>query len=417
MSAIPSLNDLCREIDELGGPANPSLTRLFKEAYRVLNMGGTIVGPYGSGKTLLSILFSLTRTAAGADTVVVNVSAVLRKGENADTLSVTLAGLDSGCIRTIVKWGLGTAGMRQTEIDPDRLVKRAEEVGKAVIDSLRDVHSVAEIPRRILTALKDRKGLIVVLDEFERIVQHLDFYGYRDKSHLIEDFFELVDLKRGIAIALPSSIYSFLDLQIKSRLYPTLTLAADPAEMKTFLLRLAKLNGMDRPCSGSKTNPVELVKYRNPRVVVGVVRELGEAGCDGYVVRRINTLVAAAMAYPRRLGEKSRTAIAVLYLAAWINQSAYVQIRYDDIRVSMDLVKTYRDAVNGGSEVAKIVEAMSVRDVVKRLSGLELVRRIGDAVSMSDEVRVHLLEFLNSDAAANVVNGADPAMLRLELSL
>ncbi|MGC9049824.1 hypothetical protein [Pyrobaculum sp.] len=342
-SAVSALEEICNEIGEFGEPANPALGEMLRKAYQVLDVGGAVAGHYGQGKSLVATLTALLKNLAGTPSVVLKANQVVFSKKKAKLSEVSnLAELEKAlkCMH-YKRWFDGLGWVRE------RGLKLGEAAGLQDVDVPIEGEGLEKL-RNAVAALRER-GYHVVVDEFERLVEQPQSYGFRDLSHLVEEFFNLVDRWGNAAgIAIPTSLWVHFDIQIKSRIAPIYYLQQDvtPSAMKIFLERKV----------GRVGEPLASVEFRNPRAVMRIVAEI-KAGRAPEEVVKARAQHLKNIAYMYRASVKTKEALYVAYLAAWLKQNIYATLTEVDIHKALELGKTLTgtEAVTSEPQVVELL--------------------------------------------------------------
>ncbi len=327
LSAYQAVPEICEEVREFGEPANPALARLLRGSYQALKEGGAVTGFYGFGKTLIAALSVFAENALGGKATVLAAYKVLRAEEGTVNLSDVAIDIaeefEERCGEELREW-LGRVFGRQS-------VKGAGTVGAKV-----NVEVKGSGLNRLLKAVKDliSKGFtLIVVDEFERVVEMPTQYGFHDFDDLRDRFFEMVDRwpRANAGLTIPTTLWVYLDLQTRRRIAPLYHLAMNMTtdDMRRFLER--KL--------GKIPNELSEVEFRNPAVVSEVIRDVKSKGADGVLRDRVEWLRRIAESYPRAKME-TRRALHAAYLAAWFMQNIYAEIPSERLRKAAELIKS-----------------------------------------------------------------------------
>jgi hypothetical protein len=327
LSAYQVVPEICEEVRKLGEPANPALARLLRGSYQALKEGGAVTGFYGSGKTLIAALSAFAENALGGKATVLAAYRVLKAEEGTVNLSDVAIDIteefEERCGEELREW-LGKVFGKQS-------VKGAGTVGAKV-----DVEVKGSGLNRLLNVIKDlvNKGFtLIVVDEFERVVEMPTQYGFHDFDDLRDRFFEVVDRwpRANAGLTIPTTLWVYLDLQTRRRIAPLyhLTMNITTDDMRRFLER--KL--------GKIPNELSEVEFRNPAVVSEIVREVKSKGADGVLKDRIEWLRRIAESYPRAKMEIKK-ALHAAYLAAWFMQNIYAEIPSERLRKAAELIKS-----------------------------------------------------------------------------
>ncbi|MGC8584165.1 MAG: hypothetical protein ACP5MH_10630, partial [Thermoproteus sp.] len=311
---------------------------------------------YGQGKSLVATLMALLKNLAGTPSVVLKANQVVFSKKRAKLSEVSnLAELERALKCThYKKWFDGLGWVRE------RGLKLGEAAGLPDVDVPIEGEGLEKL-RNAVAALRER-GYHVVVDEFERLVEQPQSYGFRDLSHLVEEFFNLVDRWGNAAgIAIPTSLWVHFDIQIKSRIAPIYYLHQDvtPDAMKTFLERKV----------GRVGEPLASVEFRNPRAVMRIVGEI-KAGRAPEEVVKVRAQHLKNIAYMYRASVKTKEALFVAYLAAWLRQNIYATLTEVDIHKALELGKTLAgtEAVTSESQIVEqLVERR--RPLMRRAPG------------------------------------------------
>jgi hypothetical protein len=327
LSAYQAVPEICEEVREFGEPANPTLARLLRGSYQALKEGGAVTGFYGSGKTLIAALSAFAENALGGKATVLAAYRVLKAEEGTVNLSDVAIDIteefEERCGEELSEW-LSKVFGRQS-------VKGAGTVGAKV-----DVEVKGSGLNRLLNVIKDlvNKGFtLIVVDEFERVVEMPTQYGFHDFDDLRDRFFEMVDRwpRANAGLTIPTTLWVYLDLQTRRRIASLyhLTMNITTDDMRRFLER--KL--------GKIPNELSEVEFRNPAVVSEIVRDVKSKGADGVLRDRIEWLRRIAESYPRAKMETKR-ALHAAYLAAWFMQNIYAEIPSERLRKAAELIKS-----------------------------------------------------------------------------
>ena len=327
LSAYQAVPEICEEVRKFGEPANPALARLLRGGYQTLKEGGAITGFYGFGKTLIAVLSAFTENALGGKAVVLAAFKVLSAEEgtiNLDEVAINITEeFENTCGEELREWLSKVFGKQS--------VKGAGTVGVKV-----DVEVKGSGLNRLLNVIKDlaSKGFtLIIVDEFEKVVENFKHYGFRDLDDLLVRFFEMIDRwpRVGAGLTIPTTLWVYLDLQTRRRIAPLyhLTMNITTDDMRRFLER--KL--------GKVPDELRDVEFRNPAVVSEIVRDVKSKGADGVLKDRIEWLRRIAESYPRAKME-TRRALHAAYLAAWFMQNIYAEMPEERLRKAAELVKS-----------------------------------------------------------------------------
>jgi hypothetical protein len=324
-SAYQAIPEICSEIREFGEPANPALTRILKYAYQTLKTGGAVTGFYGYGKTLIAILSAAAENAAGNKAAVVAAYRVLSaeegKVEIGELTIDAVEKLEETCGEDVKRW-LGKALGLEPKTPGKTLEGRVEIKGKKLHRLLDLVH-----------ALKKAGATLIVVDEFEKVVQTPEYYGFKDLGDLLINFFEMVDRwpRPGAGYTIPSTLWAFLDLQTRRRVAPVyhLSMQITTDDMRKFLER--KL--------GAVPEELKEVNFRNPAVVAEIVAEVKSRGVQTVIRDRFSWLGKVAYSYPKA-SEKTRRALHAVYISTWYMQNIYAEIPPSLLHKAADIAQS-----------------------------------------------------------------------------
>jgi len=323
ITAYEALEEICTEIRQFGEPANPALSIQLRNAYTALKAGGAVVGFYGQGKSLLANLTALVELLQGRPAVVVKANQVLMGETKLDDISTCrrLNQIVEICGKTYREW-LGKVveiyEERALQLDCEERVE-VEGQGMNKLDTN-------------IVSLKS-KGFTIIVDELERLVEQPTTYGFKDLLDLREQFFDLVDRRRGaVGFVIPATLWATLDVQIKSRIARVYFIPSDikPEHMREFMRR--KLGQMPKE--------FELIEFRNPRAVVAVLRELASGKSPAEVInRRLEVLRALADLLAK--GPRVKKALFIALTATWLKQNVYTEFNTSTIQKAVTLVEEY----------------------------------------------------------------------------
>jgi len=282
------LRDIEQEIERYGEPANPGLGRALAEARRILGIGGAIVGFRGMGKTLLANLSAL---AMGRPVVVVDVAKLLAVEGEVELGEISSCRELNEADDTLVKWLGGVA----QKIDCG--IMRVEGKGlrrlKALVKQLKELH------------------IMPIFDGFENVAIWPEKYDYT-VPRLVEDFFDLIDAPPApFGLALPTELWTQLDLQIKSRVAPVYIIRWEVEHMKQFLRRLCQCD----------PGPLGRLELRNPTAVVNLAEELKRRSPEEVFAERLEEL--------RRIAQEVALRSADLFeilKELWMKQTIYADM-------------------------------------------------------------------------------------------
>jgi len=327
LSAYQAVPEICGEVREFGEPANPALARLLRGSYQALKEGGAVTGFYGFGKTLVAALSVFAENALGGRATVLAAYKVLRAEEgtvNLNEVAIDIAEeFEERCGEELWEWLGGVFGKQS--------IKGTGTVGAKI-----DIEVKGSGLNRLLKVIKDlvNEGFtLIVVDEFERVVEMPAQYGFHDFDDLCDRYFEMVDRwpRANAGLTIPTTLWVYLDLQTRRRIAPLyhLTMNITTDDMRRFLER--KL--------GKIPNELSEVEFRNPAVVSEIVRDVKSKGADGVLRDRVEWLRRIAESYPRAKMETKR-ALHAAYLAAWFMQNIYAEIPEKRLRKAAELVKS-----------------------------------------------------------------------------
>ncbi len=333
-TATSALIDIAVEISRLGEPANPALGSNLRRASKIFNAGGTLFGYYGSGKSLLSLLYSIYMNLIGERTLVLEAYAILRlEGKvKLSDVSPTLAALDAlkekvdgkSVAELLAQW----LSSLDSSVDPSKAWESLSQ-----LEELRNVE--LELPSgRIEKLLKtvrclrdEEKVEHIVIDEFERLLASPGSYGYKTREDLLEDVFMLADRKDPVvALSIPHTLRAMLDLETIARLEPMSQIIYEEKELLDFFSRFIAARKPNLT-EGLMNKLKSLgVSFKVPRAVVNLATDAMKVGGLEEPVRdRSKFLCFVAYAYPTR-SIKRRALLALLYVYTWLKQDAYTPI-------------------------------------------------------------------------------------------
>ncbi|WP_338248319.1 hypothetical protein [Pyrodictium abyssi] len=395
----------------------------------MLKNGGSIRGFYGMGKSLIALLTAIAEAASGGKPIVIAAYRLLRatgKRELRDLAPSFVEAVnvlrETGACKPeiLVKWVAETAGL-ELQRDPREILNGMlkDVAGRSFTIEGKGSEKIISI---VEEHLKDYS--LVVLDEFERVIERPDLYGYKGVDDMVEDFFYLADAKPAkLSFTIPTTLWGYFDIQIVSRLQPSMQLLAKPEDMLAFLRNLLRLEGLE--ASWAEEIRSLGVQLRNPRAVVGLLLTAQSLGSMMYAItERLAILAYGALSYPRRISPKTRASLLAVYTAAWINQNAYAPLRRDYIERAKSVISG-KEAVKArikeiiGSKVLAELETMSTADMVERLRKVGLLRTAGDLYMLTEKAINNLRDIARGEAAKSVSASLrlDPQLLEVELNL
>jgi len=171
-----------------------------------------------------------------------------------------------------------------------------------------------------------------VVDEFEKVVQTPEYYGFKDLGDLLINFFEMVDRwpRPGAGYTIPSTLWAFLDLQTRRRVAPVyhLSMQITTDDMRKF------------PRKKTRGGPEELkeVNFRNPAVVAEIVAEVKSRGAQRYQ-RQVQLARENSIQLPKGL-RKNRRALHAAYISTWYMQNIYAEIPPSLLHKAADIAQS-----------------------------------------------------------------------------
>jgi hypothetical protein len=177
--------------------------------------------------------------------------------------------------------------------------------------------------------LKEAGSTLIVVDEFQKVVQAPEYYGFKDLGNLLVNFFEMVDRwpRPGAGYTTPSTLWAFLDLQTRKRVAPVyhLSMQITTDDMRKFLER--KL--------GAVPEELKEVTFRNPAVVAEVVAEVKSRDVQTVIRDKFDWLGKIAYSYPKA-SKKTRRALH----AARHMQNVYAEIPPSLLHKAADIAQS-----------------------------------------------------------------------------
>lgn len=429
LTAIRALPAICNEIKALKTPANPALPEWLRIGYQVLKNGGSIRGFYGMGKSLIALLTAIAEAASGGKPIVIAAYRVLRAESNYELKYLAPSFFDAinilkeykKCnLDTFIRWIVETTGT-ELRVDPkDVLDYMAKDLTKEKLKI--EGKGFEKIISLIENNLKEYS--LVVLDEFERIVERPDLYGYKGVDDIVEDFFYIADAKpTKLSFAIPTSLWSYFDIQIISRLQPSMQLLAKPEDMLTFLRNLLRIEEL-RVTWAEDIRKVG-VQLRNPRAVIGLLLTAKSLGnMMSAIAERLVILAYSALSYPRPVKLKTRASLLVAYTTAWILQNIYAPFRRNDIERAKYVIISEKDVKVRlsealGNKALEELETMDTTSIIERLRKRNLLRTAGGFYILTDKAINHLREMIRGEHAKSMAANLklDPQLLEVELNL
>jgi len=413
-TSIEALRDIAIEIARLGEPANPALGTNLKHVAKVLDSGGTVFGYYGSGKSLLSILYSLHRSLAGQLTIVLEAYAILRSGGEVHLreVSPTLAALPillqeidgARVIDLIAEW--------LSRIDSELELSRLNDVIEIFrrLSSMRvripsgRIEKILEIANYLTNRVPEEIRVEhIVIDEFERLIANPSTYGYSTMQDLLEDVFMFADRKSStIALSIPHTLRAMLDLETVARLEPMTQIVYEEQELIEFFSRFVSARRPDL-ASDLITYLRELgISFRVPRAVVVLATEAMNFGRLDEVIRdRVKFLCLVAYTYPTR-SLRRRALLALLYVYSWLRQDSYAPVDYQSLslvkeRICSLATEGFRE-LNAQSRIIDYLKAVcreyDAKRIISEAYRQQLLERIGSLYVLSPNVVDHLRDFI-----------------------
>jgi len=239
--------------------ANPSLRDMFERCRACLESGGSIFGYYGSGKSLISLLYSFYKSIFNEPCLVIEANVVLRYGGDVRlvdisptfrALNVLSERLDSN--RTVAE--VIASWLSSNEFDRRSMYSTLDYLRKIGNESLKVEGSGFQKLINISNILEKKYKISkIVFDEFERVIVNYEAYGYNSINSLVEDFFIFVDRKSpNISLALPHTYRAYIDIEILSRIQPSTNIVYDVDKLSIFFKNLLEVHARSSKVDRSK---------------------------------------------------------------------------------------------------------------------------------------------------------------------
>ncbi len=417
-TAIDALRDIAYEILASGDreePANPALKENLERVIECFDAGGTVFGYYGSGKSLLSLLYSIIKTGQGETTIVIEANIVLRlEGERTlGEISPTIRALEllkhsmneASVLSVIMKWL--NKHIRQS-MSEDNVIKRLEEAKSKNIELKGKGFDKLLNVIRYLHKLNVNR---IVVDEFERLIVSYDVYGYNTPRDLLEDFFVFADRKDpSVAIAIPHTLRSMLDLETLSRIQPIVYITYEPKDLIVFFKNFVNIySKADEDAKRILEEFSEVsIGFKVPRAVVNIASEAVERGSlREIVLDRLSALYIIANSYPTRSIRK-RACLFLLYCYAWFYQNIYEPIEDHKLRSVMLMMHNLYDHLRDKVKISERFEKY-LRDLMDEHALLEcardtkLVERVGNTYLLSVDSVSNLIRAISDERFSTMI--------------
>ena len=438
-TAVYALGDIADEIDKLGEPANPGLVSNLRNAVKVLDGGGTLYGYYGSGKSLISLLYSIYKTLSGEPTLVLEAYAVLRlNGElKLGDISPTLASLNILKSRTVDGKSVGELIVKWlTEIDSSiGSVQVSELVNR--LTKLRDVS--VSVTNKGLERLLELARILqnnndirhIVFDEFERLVANPTAYGYNTRGDLLEDLFMFADRKEpSIALSIPHTLRGMLDLEIIARLQPMIQIIYEEDELWDLFEKFTMIRAEPELVEKLVEELRELgLSFKVPRAVVTLASEAIRAkSLIELALERTKFLCLASYNYPTRSARR-RALLAIFYTYVWLRQDAYSPVDEERIRAAkgricsllLSALKDLKITGKVADYVKEICDTLKPKDILAEARRLGVLERVGTIYILSLNAVTNLVSAITGQladiASRNYGIRFEPKSLLVELQL
>jgi len=362
------------EIRTIKKPANPSLPRNFERAIKVISQGGTIIGYYGYGKTLVAILASLVLSFVGCQSLMIDISKLreiqirsdsettsIRMSDISPSLVQTMNNISDDTLLTVIKWfsKYVPSNMRRISLETmqkyevEEVIRKFREEFQKLLNQQISLKKTASLVQ-IINDIKNRLDLeFLMLDEFERIRVSYEFFGYESLSAVLEEIFRIADEKStGVSLFLPLTIHNILDIETKSRLEPMYTLNMSIDEGAEFAENFAKFYSNfkfnDRKKFEEFMNYFNEYKisYRVPRLLVAMVAEAIETSYEELIKSRLAIAYILSEKLIRREPDpyiRARRILlrTILLTSMWLEQSFICEISSDLINRTYRVLSSY----------------------------------------------------------------------------
>ncbi len=434
-TAVQAIKDISRELKAIGSPANPALTKVLVNAFKVLDVGGTICGYYGSGKSLISAIYSIVYTGIDEQTLVIEANKCLI---NEGRVSISRISPIAEILNTLESRVGNSRVIDLLEPWINELLSRVGIKGRFSKDNclnhlkkLRKLEVVIEGKglQRILsiTDYLISKGVRrIIIDEFERLLASLNSYGYKTTLDFIEDFFILTDSKHSnVSIAIPYRLRELVDVEIMSRLQPIEILAFTTDDMHKFFLNILNVYSSSDKVIKDVLNELSVLRinFKVPRSVVNLALEAISLGSLREVaIRRSSFILLASDAFIK--GRRRKAIATILYLFLWLSQSIYEVITREKLNERLTVIK---DLVASSTAPERIKEITlkyleeGVKKIIEYARRGRLIRRIGDVYVITEELISSLINSVGSRYVSEVLQSKgvsfDPKNLVIEMQL
>jgi|GEM_PF-4536242 len=407
------------EIRVINKPTNPSLPRNFEKALRIISQGGTIIGYYGYGKTLIAVLASLILSFVGRRSLMIDVSKLrelqiksdseainVKVGEITPILVQAMKNLDDDTLSNIIRWFSkyvpedikGSRIRTATENVPKKNVVRFREDLQRFLDKQISFKKSFSLVQVINTIKSNLELDFLMLDEFERIRVSYEYFKYESLSAVLEEIFRIADEKAsGVSLFLPLTIHNILDIETKSRLEPIYTLNMSVKEGAEFAENFAKFYSKFK--FGDKRRFDEFmsffkeyrISYRVPRLLVSMVAEAIETSYEDLIKSRLAIAYIVSEKLIRRVTDlyaRARRILlrTILLVSMWLEQSFVCEISSDLINRAYRILSSYLLEALREYNITTDETQTIIEQVLNELSdmGLQKVRNI--------LIRAHLIE-------------------------
>ncbi|BEP17752.1 hypothetical protein PYJP_11040 [Pyrofollis japonicus] len=440
-TAMYALRDIAREIIVLHEPANPGLESNLRRVSKCLDAGGALYGYYGSGKSLLSLLYSLYKTLLGEPTVVIEAYSVLRsrREQSFSSFSPTLEVL-----------GILNESINNGEKVGHAITRWLESIGDGAKLKLNDLYDIFrrfmdvkisisgegfEKLLNLIDILEEKLHIAhIVVDEFERLIVNPNVYGYRTRGELFEDFFMFVDRKRpNVGLSIPHTLRSMLDLETIARMQPMTQIIYEEKELLALFERFARVRAPSHLVEKLINELKELgIYFKVPRAVVSLVNEaLERKDLREIASERIKFLCLVAYNF-RTKSFRKRSLLCLFYAYAWLRQDIFDPISEEKLSNMLKSVcSLVHDAISGKilrslhnkfyESLIEVCGAMDPRSILRIARNYNILERLGSVYVLSPQAIDNLLSSIQGELADILTKSYEirfePRSLLVELQL